>query len=319
MKRFMILACAVVLSATACDEGDRPLVEDKRSTLVVCGDNMIYMIDAEKAESDGFDAAVTWSWDASSVASVVGADMKRLDDCKVVDGGTKILATSSRSWAVLIDIATKELLWWSYSSKNAHSAELLPEGRIAVACSSASNGLGNRVQIFDIDTPDVVQSYVELDSAHGVVWNEARQRLYAIGGSTLAVYTLVDWDTDFPKLALEKSFDTSGYVTGGHDLTYVNEATLLLAGRKAALLNLANENFIALSHFNGSTALKSVNYNIHGGNCWYTDATDPEHQVDYDWATDTIFHTSDVTGNSVDRTIAVPEGFHMYKVRVMNW
>lgn len=315
----MYIALAAMLSVASCDTDVTPSVEDKRETLVVCGDNMIYMIDAEKAVDEGFDAAVTWSWDASSAADIVGGSMIRLDDCKVVDGGTKILATSSYSWAVLLDIATKQVLWWSKSSKNAHSADLLPGGRIAVACANASNGLGNRVQIFDIGSPNEVKSYVELGSAHGVVWNDARQRLYAVGGSTLAVYELTDWDTDTPTLTLENTYDTSGYVTGLHDLTYVNETTLLLAGRKAAFLNLSTGKFVSLPHFNGSTGLKSVNYDNSKGDCWYTDATDPKHQVDYDWATDTIFHTSDVTGNVVDRTISVPEGFNMYKVRVMNW
>ena len=294
--------------------------------LVVCGDNMIYIIDAELAEREGFEKAVKWEWDASGVASVVGADMQRLDDCKPVDGGTKILATSSRSWAVLLDVATKELLWWSYKSadnatllKNAHSADLLPEGRIAVACSGDDNGAGDKIQVFDMAQPNKAVCKVSLESAHGVVWNESTQRLYAVGGRTLAVYKLTDWNTATPSLTLENSFDTSDYVTSLHDMTFVNDQTLLLAGRKAVLYNLSNGTFTSLPHFSGSTALKSVNYNPASGDCWYTDATDPENQVDYDWATRTIFHTSDVAGSYVDRQIAVPEGFNMYKVRVKSW
>ena len=248
-----------------------------------------------------------------------------LDDCKVVDNGTKILATSSYSWAVLLDIATKELLWWSYSSKNAHSAELLPGGRIAVACSVSDYGNGDRVQIFDISKPNQVLSYVDLSSAHGVVWNESTQRLYAVGGSVLNIYTLTNWDSTTPTLTLERSIDTSKYVTGLHDLTLVNSSTLLLAGRKAALYELTNGTFTTLPHFNESKGLKSVNYNPVSGDCWYTDATSEANQVDYDWATRSIFYTSNIIGSQVDRQITIPQNFlgskefHMYKVRVKNW
>lgn len=296
------------------------------SELVVCGDNMIYIIDADKAYREGFSEGITWQWDANSVASTVGpSDMTRLDDCKVVDNGTKILATSSYSWAVLLDIATKELLWWSYSSKNAHSAELLPGGRIAVACSVSDYGNGDRVQIFDISKPNQVLSYVDLSSAHGVVWNESTQRLYAVGGSVLNIYTLTNWDSTTPTLTLERSIDTSKYVTGLHDLTLVNSSTLLLAGRKAALYELTNGTFTTLPHFNESKGLKSVNYNPVSGDCWYTDATSEANHVDYDWATRSIFYTSNIIGSQVDRQITIPQNFlgskefHMYKVRVKNW
>lgn len=303
------------------EEGGKTDIANARfpANLVVCGDNMIYVINADKAMETGFESSIIWEWDAKSVQGTVGGDMIRLDDCKVVDGGTKILATSSRSWAVLLDIASKELLWWSYSSKNAHSADMLPGGRIAVACSSSDYGDGNKVQIFDIKESNKELFSTPLESAHGVVWNEATQRLYAVGGSTLNVYKLNGWDTSTPTLTLEKSIDTSSKVTGLHDLTLVNPETLLLAGRKAALYDLTKNTFTPLPHFSGSIGIKSVNYNHITGDCWYTDATDPDNTAGYDWATKNIFYTSNIAYTAIDGKIAVPEGFNMYKVRVMNW
>lgn len=308
-------------SEAVLDQGGKTDITNAKfpAKLVVCGDNKLYIINAEKAIETGFDSAIIWEWDAKSVQSIVGGDMIRLDECKVVDGVTKILATSSRSWAVLLDIATKELLWWSYSSKNAHSADLLPDGKIAVACSSSESGEGNKVQIFDIKESNKELFSTPLESAHGVVWNEADQKIYAIGGSTLNVYTLNGSDTNTPTLTLVKSIDTSSRVTGLHDLTLVNPTTLLLAGRKAALYDLTKNTFTPLPHFSGSIGIKSVNYNHTTGDCWYTDATDPDNQAGYDWATKNIFHTSNIAYTTIDRKIVVPEGFNMYKVRVMNW
>lgn len=289
------------------------------ANLVVCGDNKLYIINADKAIESGFESAIIWEWDAKTVQSIVGADMIRLDDCKVVDGGTKILATSSRSWAVLLDIATKELLWWSYSSKNAHSADLLPGGKIAVACSSSESGDGNKVQIFDVKESNKELFSTPLESAHGVVWNETDQRLYAIGGSKLNVYTLSGSSTNSPTLTLEKTIDTSSRVTGLHDLTLVNPTTLLIAGRKAALYDLTKNIFTPLPHFSESIGIKSVNYNHTTGDCWYTDATDPNNTAGYDWATKNIFYTSNIAYTTIEKKITVPEGYNMYKVRVMNW
>lgn len=290
------------------------------SELAVCGDNRIYIIDTDIALEKGFTEAVTWEWDATAAKDIVGGDMTRLDECKPVDNGTKILATSSRSWAVLIDIATKEVLWWSKSSKNAHSAELLPGDKIAVACagSDVEGAKSDRIQIFRIGSNDTELSYVDLESAHGVVYNPATERVYAVGKSTLNIYRLTDWNSDTPTLTLEKSVDTSERITGLHDLTLVDANTLLLAGHKAALYNLKTGKFTPLPHFAQSEGIKSVNYNPLTGDCWYTDVTDSKYQTDYDWATNTIFHTGNVAGTVVDKTIAVPD-LNMYKVRVMKW
>lgn len=288
--------------------------------LVVCGDNMIYIINADIAAAAGFENAVTWSWNAETAASVVGGSMTHLDECKIVDNGTKVLATSSYSWAVLLDIATKEVLWWSKSSKNAHSAELLPDGRIAVACAGSDNGNGDIVQIFDISKPNEVLSTVPLASAHGVVWNAGNERLYAVGGSTLNSYKLTDWSTSAPTLTLDKTVSTSENVSSLHDLSLVNASTLLLAGKKAALYNISTGAFTNLPHFGESTALKSVNYNSLNGVAWYTDATKEEYQrPGLSWATNTIFYTSNVAGKTVDMEIPVPENLNMYKVRVKTW
>ena len=106
--------------------------------LLVCGDNKIYLLDAELAVTSGYRNAILWEWDAKKYASVVGLtenNMIRLDDAKPVDDNKKILATSSKGYAVLIDKATGNVLWYSNVSTNAHSAALLPNNRIVVACS----------------------------------------------------------------------------------------------------------------------------------------------------------------------------------------
>lgn len=290
--------------------------DSQATQILICGDNMIYHLDAKIAIESGYKNAIIWEWDAKNYASVLNMEEKnmiRLDDCKLVDDKKKILATSSKSYAVLIDRETKEVLWYSTISTNAHSADLLPGDRVAVACSDN----GDCIQIFDLATPNVVRFSTELGSAHGVVWNPYNERLYAIGGKTLNIYSLQNWETNSPELKLEKSVNTSSNVTGLHDMTLVDENTLLLAGNKAALYNISQGTFTALSHFNDSNALKSVNYNGDTGECWYTDATGSSKSVT--WSAENIGFTTDVNKSGGETLIPVEKSFLIYKVRVFHW
>lgn len=284
--------------------------------LVVCGDNMIYILDAELATTIGYRNAILWEWDAKKYAASVGQtenNMIRLDDAKPVDDNKKILATSSKGYSVLVDIETGDVIWYSNSSKNAHSAEMLPNDRIAVACSEG----GDVVQIFDIAKPNVVKFSTPLAYAHGVVWNPVTERLYAVGNNTFNIYKLTDWDTSSPTLTLDKSIQTNTWVTGLHDLTLVDENTLLLAGKRAALYNIAQDSFTNIAIFNASTSLKSVNFNISSGECWFTDPTNVE-IPELTWASHTIRYTSNMLETYETSNFKIDD-LNIYKVRIFNW
>ena len=301
--------------------GDKIETDDARSTevteLIFCGDNMVYMIDAGLADETGYKNAVTWSWDATAAASTLGLAASRcnhLDDCKPVDNGKKLLVTSSYNWCVLLDIATGQVLFHTTAAPNAHSAELLPDNRIAVACSEGSDSNNNKVQVYDIARPNLVLFQSELSSAHGVVWNETTQRLYAIGGQSLQIYKLKDWATSTPSLELEKTVQTP--YGGLHDMSPVNPNTLCIGGRRAYLYDSGDNQFTEMTLFASSTAIKSINYNDDTGELWYTDSTIPEGSQT--WSTQTIRYATDRNGSAATRTIKVPD-LDMYKVRVMSW
>ena len=303
------------------EAGGKHETDDARSNfvteLIFCGDNMVYMIDAGLANETTYKDAVTWSWDATEAAAVLGLDKSRcnhLDDCKPVDNGKKLLCTSSYNWCVLLDIATKEVLFHTTATPNAHSAELLPGNRIVVACSGGESSGNNSIQLYDISQPNRILYQSALGSAHGVVWNETTQRLYAIGGQSLQIYKLKDWETAAPSLELEKTVQTP---QGGlHDMSYVNSNTLCIGGRRAYLYDIGANRFTEMMLFSASTAIKSINYNDETGELWYTDSTNPEGSQS--WSTQTIRYSTDKNASTETRTIKVPD-LDVYKVRVMNW
>lgn len=222
--------------------------------------------------------------------------------------------TSSYNWCALLDIATGEVLFHTTAAPNAHSAEMLPDNRIAVACSEGSNSDNNKVQVYDIARPNLVLFQSELGSAHGVVWNETTQRLYAIGGQSLQIYKLKDWTSATPSLELEKTVQTP--YGGLHDMSLVNSNTLCIGGRRAYLYDIGANQFTEMTLFASSTAIKSINYNDDTGELWYTDSTIPEGSQA--WSTQTIRYATDRNGSAATRTIKVPD-LDMYKVRVMSW
>ena len=117
-------------------------------------------------------------------------------------------------------------------------------------------------------------------------------------------------------MELEESVKTSSYVTGIHEVSKVDENTLLVAGNKAALFDAKTKKFTALPYFSGSTSLKSVNCLASSKECWYTDATTPE--GDFDWSTHTIRHTDSALNGTEQPSIKVDD-INMYKVRVYHW
>lgn len=282
-------------------------------TIVFCGSDRVCMVNPTLVNDGLYLSGLTWDWDAKTMASYLGIAASRcnhLDDCKPVDNGKKLLMTSSYNWAVLLDIESKQPLWWTNGVTNAHSADLLPGNKVVVACSDN----GDALQVYDLSNPNIVLFSTPLPSAHGVVWNDATQRLYAIGGQKLNIYVLTGADTQEPKLDLEKSIATPQ--SGLHDLTMADPNTLVVSGKRSYLYSIGTNSFTENTLFNSSTALKSVNYNPETGACWYTDATVPEGTQS--WSTQTLHYTTNVNGNTDDRTISVPDQ-DVYKVRVLNW
>ncbi len=289
--------------------------------IVFCGDKFVKIVDPTLAAGDVYSKGLLWSYDVRDAADYMGVGRStcdHLDDCKPVDGGTKLLLTSSYSWALLLDIEEKKPLFYAKDVKNAHSAELLPGNKLVVACSSDSEG--NCLKLFDIDHPNEVLFTTPLSSAHGVVWVEETQRLYGIGGQYLYIYTLKDAETMTPTLELEKKVKTPK--AGTHERSKVDGNRILVSGRGAYFYDLTTGTFTSNARFDNSTGIKSTNYNPATGECWFTDATIPEGTQT--WSTRTLRYTTDMNDPSTPQapndpvTISVPDQ-DVYKVRVLAW
>jgi hypothetical protein len=185
--------------------------------LLVCGWDEVFSFDVRAAETGRFEKL--WSWRAKERSDLPEAFRTKFgstDDCRPIDKGRKVLISSSGGACALVEKPSGKVLWYA-AVPNAHGVEWLPKGRIV--CAASTHAKGNKLMLFDKDRPDVVIWDDALHSAHGVVWDAKRERLWAIGFKELRCYALKDWNSKTPSLALEKTHPLPD--EDGHDLSAV--------------------------------------------------------------------------------------------------
>lgn len=187
--------------------------------LILCGWDEVFAL--EVSGPDKISTNKVWSWrakDCPNLPENLQDKFGTTDECKPVEGGKKILITSSGGGVALVERASGRALFSAFVG-NAHSAEMLPRNRLVVAGSTHPEG--NKLAVFDLKQPADKQQAeplytAELHSAHGVVWDEKREMLWALGYEELNSYKLVNWASPEPKLHMSNSYPLPD--PGGHDL-----------------------------------------------------------------------------------------------------
>lgn len=154
--------------------------------LIICGWDEVFILDLRGEPRQR--PAKIWSWRAAGSPGMPDGLRSRFgttDECKPLEGGRRILITSSGGAVALVERATGRTLF-AAAAANAHSAEVLPDGRVAVAASTAP--AGNALILFDPEKPEAPVWRDPLPAAHGVVWDRARKVLWALGNTELRAY-----------------------------------------------------------------------------------------------------------------------------------
>lgn len=184
--------------------------------LLVCGGSVVY-----DAVLDGTDAAPRWEgireWKPAQSKglpeSYAEKPFQTTDDCKPIDKGNNVLVTSSSGGVAIYE---RESLATKFYARvpNAHSACMLPGGHIVVASSVSPEG--NALVLFNRSTNERAIYRTPLESAHGVVWDEKRKSLYALGMSHLEEYSFTHGNG---KASLKLLEQTDLPTRGGHELS----------------------------------------------------------------------------------------------------
>ncbi len=283
-----------VLLITGCAAKKNPV----RSEIIACGGHNVIIFDAE--QSNGEDLHVLWEWDIAEATALPPEYQKYLnplDECKPIDHNTKLLVTSSGGGVVLIERATKEILFYT-NSPMAHSAEYLPGDRIAVALSD--HPYGNSVELYDVLQSEKCLYRDTLKWGHGVVWMPGQQRLYALGSDDLVCYSLQNWESDQPSLKREKTWQLPGW--SGHDLIAISDEELVITVAESIwTFDIPSEQFALFEPLQAHD-VKAINYNKANGKLVYTKAEES-------WWTHRVY------SENPDKTYIIPD-IQVYKARV---
>ncbi len=188
---------------------------DDVSELVTCGWERvtIYRVDDDSTS----EPEIAWSWAASESDGLpenVVTYFSKIDECKPLANGGLILITSSSGGIGLLERLTGRLLYFGYAWQ-AHSAELLPDNKIAVAVAKDDTN-GSKLLTFDFNQTGLPLVELELSDAHGLYWDVSGQYLWALGGDVLRYYRLIDWASAEPSLLEWGTVELPS--SGGHDL-----------------------------------------------------------------------------------------------------
>lgn len=282
----------VAIAATGCKAYNE-------NHLAVCGGKEVKIIDMQSSQGDN--VAEVWSWSVEDQTQGLPAEyaeyLTPLDECKFVDGNKKLLLTSSSSAVVLLDIKSKACEFYARTPM-AHSADLLPNNRIAVALST--NKKGNSLEIYDISQPEKVLWRDSLYSGHGAVWHTERESLYALGYDVLREYKLKDWQSDTPSLELAASWPLP--IKSGHDLVKIDAEHMLVSGHEGVRwFNVESGEFSPFEPLKDTHNVKSVNYSRKLNRLIYT-------KGEVSWWTHNIYQ------QNPDKTITI-DSLNIYKVR----
>ena len=277
----MLMVAAQMVLAAAGKLDAIPQNGTATSTLFACGGPQVLTLTLRLA-GDKAEIVKRTDWEAGK-SEGMPAEMvpkfKTTDDCKPIDGGTRLLVTSSASGVAIVERATGKTEFYA-TVVNAHSAEVLPGGRVVAAASTSPTG--NRLIVFDRKKSDVELFTTPLVSAHSAQWVESERTLWALGLLELQAYELVNWDSAKPSLKLRETFTLPS--RGGHDLSPVPGTSrfIVTTEHEALFFDRKTGQFTRHPDIGSLVNVKSVTVHPTTGRTAFTQADPP------DWWTYTV-------------------------------
>ena len=210
--------CAAMAAVAFADEAKVAPFGGSLDGLAVCTEQKsgsVVLVEASKAGAPAF----SWKWNPMLDPGIRKEDVRWFmtpSDCRMLPGRVLLMADSAGAFA-RIPLATGRADAYGYVGGNPHAAEPLPGGRFIVTASS----FGNYITLVDISThpmePEMqFKRRYPLASAHGVVWDERRDCLWAIGLTNIVRFA---WRPQSRELSEAARFDFTAVAgENGHEL-----------------------------------------------------------------------------------------------------
>lgn len=170
-----------------------------------------------------------WSWSSQDSPEIAASDkgwFSSPTDARLVNGGQNLLVTAGQNGCgvALVRVSDKKVLFYASGGNHTHSAEMLPDGNIVDVSTT-----DNRIRVMSTDPAvshfpgNVVESdLLSTDGVslpHGVVWDNATQRLWTVDNNGIDAY-IYNFNRDNPKLTKDPKIARIPLIgsAGGHDL-----------------------------------------------------------------------------------------------------
>lgn len=264
------------------------------------------------AAAESGSARAVWSWSPPpEVLAGRSSAWGRPSDvrlCRDAEGEPWMLVTDSYGLVFAVDCDGRTR-WWVDLGRyaNPHAAQLLPDGRIAVAAST-----GGWVRIYralGADGPGCVEMPVA--EAHGLVWDSARSCLWVLGLDRLLAVSAHRSRSLRGARELRTTFSVTLPTSGGHDLQPVrNDPDRLWVTTSRAVYQFSKSERAWLSDYDNAAVIDTANVKSIGNTSEPGTVLRaiPEPGLEPEWLTGRV----EFVGRSV-RSTAVPG--HIYKAR----
>ena len=172
------------------------------------------------------DDAVLWRWAPCAENGFQATGFRnRIDDCKLKYSEKLkkhvVCVTSSAGFMGIAEYPSGQKIWEDFAFRyGPHSIDYLPSGNVIVALSGNGHEGMEELRIYACDENGVpTKDYFKAPfaSAHGVVWDNERKLLWALGQSVLTAFT-VEGTPQSPTLRRLEDKDCEIHLPG-HDLT----------------------------------------------------------------------------------------------------
>lgn len=171
---------------------------------------------SEQSESqvlivDSLSQGIIWEWKAyEHLNANQAAWFREIDEAKAVYNQEFVLLTASSGGAALIRIADKKIMFYTNAKGSPHSAEVLPDGNVIVACSTNGTPDGDALKLYRVDSDNpYVENEVKrynLTFGHNVVWDKDREVLWSTDDQNLYTYTYDRSNPEDPQLNRNEEF-----------------------------------------------------------------------------------------------------------------
>ena len=188
----------------------------------------ILVVDLNKSgdhpEDWDVEEGIIWEWSTSDVKNAQMSNVSvTMDSARLryspYYGCDVIVFCGSGGWVGIVSYETKELLFEDKPGNGPHSAELLPNGDLILACSGNSNNNKGSVLYYPLSAgAKKPTSTLPLRSAHGVCYDPQQDVVWALGYQEIIAIAVSGRGTMNAKISKIDGMGVAVPTVSGHEL-----------------------------------------------------------------------------------------------------